>query len=245
MPLRDFLKLILPPVAVIWRRRVPDIPDRKSYRPLLRYQPLFSPWFSDTSFVSIYETARPFMMLDAERAWIVWSLARQCSHLAGDFLEAGVYRGGSAVLIWDALQAGVGKRGLHLFDSFAGLPAPGNRDRHSEGDLSDTSAERVRSLFGETSAVVLHQGWIPETFQACGVGTVAFAHVDVDLEQSVLDSCEFIYPRLQPGGVIVFDDYGFTSCPGVRAAVDTFFRDLREAPLVLPTGQAIVFRLPS
>ncbi len=184
-------------------------------------------------------------MLDAERAWIVWSLARQCSHLAGDFLEAGVYRGGSAVLIWDALQEEAGKRGLHLFDSFAGLPAPGSRDRHSEGDFSDTSAEGVRSLFGDPSAVLLHQGWIPETFQACGVGTVAFAHVDLDLEQSIIDSCAFIYPRLEPGGVIVFDDYGFASCPGVRAAVDAFFRDLPEVPLVLATGQAVVFRLPS
>lgn len=173
------------------------------------------------------------------------ALARQCSHLDGDFLEAGVYRGGSAVLIWDALQAERGKHVLHLFDSFAGLPAPGNRDRHSEGDFSDTSAEGVRSLFGGTLSVVLHQGWIPDTFQACGVGSVAFAHVGLDLEQSVLDSCEFIYPRLQPGGVIVFDDYGFVSCPGVRAAVDAFFRDQREAPLVLPAGQAVVFRLPS
>jgi hypothetical protein len=110
LPLREFLKLILPPVAVIWRRRVPEIPDREAYRPMLRYQPLFSPWFSDTSFVAGFETARPFMMLDAERAWVVWSLARQCSHLAGAFLEAGVYRDGSAVLIWHALQSEAGAR---------------------------------------------------------------------------------------------------------------------------------------
>lgn len=245
IPLRDFLKLILPPAAVIWRRRVPDIPDRKAYRPLLRYQPLFSPWFSDTLFVSAFKTARPFMMLDTERAWIVWSMARQCSHLAGDFLEAGVYRGGSALLIWRALQAEGVKRSFHLFDSFAGLPAPGDRDRHAEGDLSDTSVEDVRSLFAETQAGVLHQGWIPETFRDCGVGAVAFAHVDLDLERSVLDACEFIYPRLQHGGIIVFDDYGFPSCPGARAAVDAFFEDLPEVPLVLPTGEAVVFRLSS
>lgn len=72
---------------------------------------------------------------------------------------------------------------------------------------------------------------------------IAFAHIDLDIYQSILDSCRFIYPRLSPGGVIVFDDYGFMSCPGAREAVDRFFADKLEIPLVLPTGQAIVIKL--
>ena len=42
---------------------------------------------------------------------------------------------------------------------------------------------------------------------------------------------------------MVFDDYGFASCPGARKAVDEFFNDKPERPLVLPTAQAIVMRL--
>ena len=245
IPLRDFLKLILPPAAVIWRRRVPDIPGPQSLPPAAPVPAAVQPLVQRHTIRLGLQDSPPFMMLDTERARIVWSMARQCSHLAGDFLEAGVYRGGSALLIWRALQAEGVKRSFHLFDSFAGLPAPGDRDRHAEGDLSDTSVEDVRSLFAETQAGVLHQGWIPETFRDCGVGAVAFAHVDLDLERSVLDACEFIYPRLQHGGIIVFDDYGFPSCPGARAAVDAFFEDLPEVPLVLPTGEAVVFRLSS
>ena len=67
----------------------------------------------------------------------------------------------------------------------------------------------------------------------------------VDIRQSVLDCCEFVYPRMVPGGVLVFDDYGFLTCPGARAAVDEFFSDKPEHALVLHTGQAIVFKLPS
>jgi O-methyltransferase len=66
--------------------------------------------------------------------------------------------------------------------------------------------------------------------------------VDVDILDSVKACCEFLYPRLQAGGFLVFDDYGFPSCPGARQAVDRYFRDKREVPLVLPTGQAVVFR---
>jgi O-methyltransferase len=43
---------------------------------------------------------------------------------------------------------------------------------------------------------------------------------------------------------MLFDDYGFWSCPGARQAVDEFFADKPEAPFALPTGQALVARLP-
>lgn len=39
---------------------------------------------------------------------------------------------------------------------------------------------------------------------------------------------------------MLFDDYGFPTCPGARQAVDEFFDDKPETPLVLPTKQAIV-----
>jgi O-methyltransferase len=41
---------------------------------------------------------------------------------------------------------------------------------------------------------------------------------------------------------MVFDDYGFASCPGARQAVDNFFADTPFVPLVLSTGQAIIFK---
>ena len=42
---------------------------------------------------------------------------------------------------------------------------------------------------------------------------------------------------------MIFDDYGFPSCPGARRAVDEFFLDKHEIPLILATGQAVVFRV--
>ena len=65
----------------------------------------------------------------------------------------------------------------------------------------------------------------------------------MDIYKSVIDCCEFIYPRLLKGGVLIFDDYGFRSCPGAKKAVDYFFRDKIEVPLILPTGQAIIFKI--
>ncbi len=60
--------------------------------------------------------------------------------------------------------------------------------------------------------------------------------------KSVLDCCTFIYPRLTKGGFLIFDDYGFPTCTGARQAVDTYFADKQAVPLILSTGQAIVFK---
>jgi len=45
---------------------------------------------------------------------------------------------------------------------------------------------------------------------------------------------------MQPGGVLLFDDYGYASCPGARAAVDEFFADKPEVPVAIATGQCSV-----
>ena len=64
--------------------------------------------------------------------------------------------------------------------------------------------------------------------------------MDVDLYQSVLDCVEDVYLKLVPGGILVFDDYGFPSCSRAREAADRAFASHREKPIYLPTGQALV-----
>jgi hypothetical protein len=41
-----------------------------------------------------------------------------------------------------------------------------------------------------------------------------------------------------------FDDYGFATAQGEREAVDKFFADKPESPIVLPTGQAMILKVP-
>jgi O-methyltransferase len=70
----------------------------------------------------------------------------------------------------------------------------------------------------------------------------AFAHLDVDLYQSTVDCCAYFYPRIVPGGIILFDDYAFAAARGEKDAVDAFFADKPECPITLPTGQDVVIK---
>ena len=50
-----------------------------------------------------------------------------------------------------------------------------------------------------------------------------FVNVDVDLHEPTRDSIEFFYPRMVPGGVMVFDDYGSQmQSPGAARAIEVF-----------------------
>ncbi len=234
----------LPPAVFDALRRVRARGLRASLPDADLYEPLFTPWLSP-EFARRYSSISPHTLVSADRCWILWSLARHASSMAGDFLELGVYRGGTAMLLRQALEheSVTGSKKLRLFDTFTGMPqTDSTRDLHHAGDFSDTSLDAVKALVGVVPYVEYYPGAIPQVFATVPETAIALAHVDVDIYRSVLDSCEFVYPRLVHGGVIVFDDYGFPSCPGARRAVDEFFAAKPEVPLVLPTGQAVVVR---
>ncbi|MFP5210468.1 MAG: TylF/MycF/NovP-related O-methyltransferase, partial [Acidobacteriota bacterium] len=205
---------------------------------------LFSPWNGYGDFAKFRVLAAPYTLVSPERLHVLYTLALNAIHLRGDFWECGVYKGGTARMLAEflALHARPGLK-LHLFDTFSGMPKTDEKlDLHRKGDFSDTNVEEVRRVVGNPERVEFHPGWIPETFRDMPNSRVALAHVDVDIYRSVWDCCEFIYPRLDAGGVMIFDDYGFPTCPGARKAVDEFFAGKPEAPIILQSGQAIAIR---
>jgi O-methyltransferase len=199
-----------------------------------------SAWEGDAEFPRLLEEATKLTMVDPNRLFVLYQLARRAQAVKGDAAEVGVYRGGTARLFGRVFH---GDRTLHLFDTFAGMPeTDAAMDTHRKGDFADTSLEGVKAAMTGIPYVAFHPGFFPETAKDMKSAHFAFVHVDVDIHRSVKDACEFFYPRLAAGGVMVFDDYAARGCPGVKPAVDDFFRAAGEPTLALPTTQCVVIK---
>lgn len=198
-------------------------------------------WERDAAFQDILAEIAGVTLLDPIRCYMLYQLARRARALDGDAAEVGVYRGGTARLLGRAL-AGCGKT-LHLFDTFAGMPETDPRlDKHAAGDFSDNSLPTVKLTLMGLDRLEFHQGLFPETAKPVAEKRFCLVHIDVDIHKSVAEACAFFYPRLCAGGILLFDDYGSPSCPGVKSAVDAYFAEKSEPTLYLPTGQCLVFK---
>jgi O-methyltransferase len=125
---------------------------------------------------------------------------------AGHFAEFGVYRGGTAFYLAEIARAQA--RRIYLFDTFTGIPVSGPHDTHKVGEFADTSLESVRELIPDA---IIVPGIFPDSLEDFTVAPLAFVHVDADQYESIAASTKYFPPRMVPGGVMIFDDYGVLS----------------------------------
>ena len=182
----------------------------------------------------------------AERKFNLDQLFRLVYSVVGDVAECGTYKGASAYFLARHIQQAKLNKKLLLFNSFEGLSQPESIDQSywKEGDLTSHLDDVWNALapLGPTSFVELYKGWIPTRFAEVADRRFCFVHIDLDLYRPTLDSLAFFYPRMNPRGIILFDDYGFASCPGVTQAVDEFMTDKPEPIINLASGGAFMMR---
>lgn len=207
---------------------------------------LYAPWFvttNDEPFSVAYRTAVSGgpMLVTADRCYVLHGFAQR--PVVGDVAEAGVFTGGTAHLLAATIA---GDQTLHLFDSFAGMPdsAEPERDFYGPGDFGETSLAAVQARLAAYPNVRFHPGFVPGTFAELDPQTrFALVHVDLDIYPSVLAACVGLWPLVVRGGVMVFDDYGFRNLRhAARPAVDEYFADKPDKPIVLASGQAFVIK---
>lgn len=178
-----------------------------------------------------------------ERKFGVLNLLKLTHSIGGEYAECGVFEGATTFFVCQALEAAGVKRRILLFDSFEGLstPDPVDGEFWGEGYLSAPEAKARKNL-AQFRNVEFYPGWIPDRFAEVTDTRFAFVHIDVDLHKPTLDSLEFFYPRMNSGGIILCDDYGYDNCPGARRAMDDFFSDKPEPLIHLPSGQGFVLK---
>ena len=152
--------------------------------------------------------------------------------ITGDVLECGVYKGLTAKLLSPNLL----KKRYFGVDTFEGLTDPSEVDGKywKKGDLTASLEDVSRDLKFLGESVELIQGVIPDVFQKPEIShrKFCFVHIDVDLYAPTKESLHFAWERLSIGGVIVCDDFGFSTCPGATKAVEEFLRTTKNLSTV-------------
>lgn len=199
--------------------------------------------------LEMIEKVKPFTMTSPER---IVSLIRALEYLLqngidGDFVECGVWRGGSAMIMADYLTKDmVNDRRLYLYDTYEGMVAPTDRDKNMlgkkaqeikdaiNGNWCEASLDEVKENIFSTGihhdSVYFIVGKVEDTINTQKPSRISLLRLDTDWYESTKIELEALYDLIVPGGVIIIDDYGHWT--GCKNAVDEFITN-RKLPVFL------------
>src|SRR5271165_964761 len=153
------------------------------------------------------------------------------NNIPGDFVECGVYCGGSIEVMIRTLQLFNCERQIYGYDTFDGMPQPGKLDYEygtgyamdtwntlRDGDKTEGSnwvkcgieevARYISNLGYPKCNTYLIKGMVEDTIPKCAPKEIALARFDTDFYQSTQHEFNHLYPLIASGGVLIIDDYG-------------------------------------
>jgi O-methyltransferase len=164
--------------------------------------------------------------------------------VAGDIAECGVFRGRTLVPMSVYLSQKRTCKHVFGFDSFEGfddavqvdvvIGGVESKDKHV-GAFNETSMRLVQSKlkrFGVSNATLV-KGYFRETLNRYPQKRFSFVHLDCDIYKSYKECLEFFYPRVNPGGIMLFDEYLDPRWPGCTKAIDEYLFDKAEKPALI------------
>ncbi|MCA6489469.1 MAG: class I SAM-dependent methyltransferase [Chitinophagaceae bacterium] len=209
----------------------------------------FEPWHID-----IIQRVKPFTMTSNERLYCLIESVKYIinNNIEGDFVECGVWKGGSMMAAALTLQhLGINNRKLYLYDTYSGMTEPTEADTSYQGEKASdllkkdvkikdesvvwaySSLEMVRKNVLSTgypeNNIVFIEGDVLKTIPNTIPEKVALLRLDTDWYESTRHEMIHLFPLLVKSGVLIIDDYGFWR--GSRKAIDEYISE--HKPVIL------------
>lgn len=192
----------------------------------------YAPWEGDAEFLELFAIIKDNTLVDIYRCYELWDVVRNLNNVEGDILEVGVWRGGTGGILCKASSENSDTK-VYLADTFTGVVKATEADTvYRGGEHSDTSDLIVKNLLEELKVknYQILKGIFPDDFPNIVINKLKLCHIDVDTFQSAKEVFDYAWPKLEVGGVVIFDDYGFWTCEGVT----NYFNSLK-----IPNGRKI------
>jgi O-methyltransferase len=170
----------------------------------------------------IDEIARPLSLLTKNQLDLIEKIALwlEQKSVPGDFMEAGIWRGGAVILMRALIDAyEMANRRVFAADSFAGIPV----NERATNDPVDRWRDRWIASLDEVKhnierfgllddRIVFVAGFFAESLKKLAGERFALIRLDSDSYESVETSLECLYPLLSKSGVVIIDDWHLTGC---------------------------------
>jgi O-methyltransferase len=207
-------------------------------------------------FMEIYHQCGRYSMTGLEPMYALYKAVEYIArnNIKGDFIECGVWRGGSSMLIAKTLQKFESThRSIYLFDTFEGMSAPTSDDISAlngtsaralldatAGDKQSkiwcyASLDEVRNNMQSTgyheSKIFYVKGKVEDTMPSYSFSSpFALVRLDTDWYESTKVEMQVLYPQIVQGGILIIDDYGHWQ--GAKKAVDEYMGE-NKIPMLL------------
>ena len=198
--------------------------NRKDYG-IQIFEYFYLPWRSDNDFIDIYSKIKLNTINPIYRLYTIYDLAKIHLKENSTFVEVGSWRGGVSAMIASAFKS----KNVTFFacDTFNGVVNSSVEDSFfKNSEYKDASINDIEDLNRKLDLNIKPiQGIFPNSFNQIKLDNkISFAHIDVDTFISAKESFDFIFNKMDTGGVIVLDDYGGWFTDGVT----TFGNSLKK-----------------
>jgi len=207
----------------------------------------YSPWITDISFNQIYDLIKDYTLVHRTKCYVIYKLVEEVSKLSGDYIEVGVWRGGTGALIASMALKDKNEGKVYLCDTFTGVVKAGKEDGfYKNKEHSDTSIETVKKLLNKLNLDNTHilQGVFPdETSKEINSKQIKFCHIDVDVYKGAKEITDWVWPFMPLGGIIIYDDFGFPQTNGVTKYVEEQRNNSDRIVIHNLSGQGIIIKI--
>lgn len=189
--------------------------------------------------------------LDIHIEWRVHMVLWAASHAAGlegDFVECGVNTGMCSISICSYLDFNSLGKDFYLFDTYRGIPEEQMSSQEKAARIAENAVfyeecyETAVQNFAPWPRCRLIRGKVPDTLQEVSISKVAYLHLDMNIAEPERAALEFFWDRMVPGGVILLDDYGFSSYRAQYDTANEFAASKGVVIATLPTGQGLLLK---
>ncbi len=165
-----------------------------------------------------------------------FDLYKEVLDLPGDVFELGVFKAGSLIRFatFRYILENDYSRKIVGFDAFGKFPKSDISMQSELKFISEFETEAGDGLnLSEVQSIIDHKGFknidlvegnvlttLPKYIEQFPASRIALLHLDMDIKEPTEYALEYLYDRIVPGGLIIFDDYN--SLEGVTDVADNF-----------------------